>query len=59
MEGFFHENAVFNVGAALLRGDAIPAKDDRRSEIGSHTLPSKAAIFVRGGELEEVTKHFI
>ncbi|HVN78522.1 MAG TPA: hypothetical protein VMW38_05950 [Terriglobia bacterium] len=44
------------VDAALRRGGS-PAQPDRRSEIGSHT-PPKTRIFIRGGELEKVMRHF-
>ena len=35
-----YDNASFNVGAALLRGDLL-VKSGRRSEIGSHTHPPR------------------
>ncbi len=48
-----HENASFNVGAALLRGDLL-VQAGRRLEIGSHT-PPQTAIFIDWIDLINVT----
>ncbi|HVN81451.1 MAG TPA: hypothetical protein VMW38_20850 [Terriglobia bacterium] len=52
----FSENAGIKVAAALRRGGS-PVQTDRRPEIGSHATPM-TAIFIHGGELEEVMGHF-
>jgi hypothetical protein len=57
----FDENASFNVGAVLLRGD-LSVQTGRRSgdsgpTIGSHT-PPKTVIFIHRGELEKVMANF-
>jgi len=52
VKGHFCENTSSNVGAVLLHCDLL-VFSRRRSEIGSHT-PPKTAIFIRGGEVENV-----